>query len=454
MKTIKISNKINPKIFKAYDIRGKCPSEINEDSAYYIGASFVKFLKKKNINIVVSSDNRFSSPFLKKKIIKGITDFGGNVVDIGLSSTPMFYFTVINFNFDGGINITASHNPSDYNGFKIVKSKAIPLSGVELKEIEKIANSRLETKKKKGSIKKKKVLKNYIKFNLEKVDLKKIKKFKIIVDTANGVSSIGVKEFFDIINSNVHYLFLGLDGSFPNHPADPVIKDNLKIISKEIKKRKADLGIAFDGDGDRIVFLDEKGKAIRSDLITALIAQEMLQGNPGQKILYEIRSSQIVKETIAKNNGIPVLGKAGHSLMKGKMRKENILFGGELSGHYFFQETGYTEAPLLLILKILKILNKENKKLSEIILPFQKYFQSGEINFKVTEKDKKIKEIENEYHRKAEKIMKIDGLFLMFQDWWFSLRISNTENLLRLNVEANSKKILNEKVKEISKLIK
>ena len=452
-------SKINPKIFRAYDIRGIYPQELNEKTAFLLGKAFVKFLKKKNPNILVSRDNRLSSKSLFNSLTKGILNGGGNIIDIGLSSTPRFYFSVLKSLTDGGIQITASHNPSNYNGFKLVKEKSIPISiDTGLGEIKEIIEKEEYNEKifSKGKVTKKDFLEKYIDFNLKLANLKRLsqlKFLKIVLDSANAVSGLDVKALFKKLPCKTFYLFNKLDGRFPNHQPDPTIKENLRFLITEIKKRKADLGIALDGDGDRVVFIDEKGEVARGDFITALIAQELLKEKPKEKILYEVRSSWVVRETIIKNKGVPILGKAGHSLIKERMRKENILFAGELSGHYFFRDIGFFEGPLLVILEILKILAKEKKPFSEIVQPFKKYFQSGEINFEVKEKEKKIEEIEQFYRKKAKKIVKIDGLTLEFRDWWFNLRPSNTEDLLRLNLEAKEKNILEEKIKEISSLI-
>ena len=458
---------IDSKIFRAYDIRGAYPQQINGKTAFLIGKAFVEFLttvsKKKNqkLKIVVGRDNRFSSKNLFKSLVKGILENGANVLDIGLSSTPRFYFSVIHSKTDGGIQITASHNPPQYNGFKITREKAIPVSGESgLGEIKRIIENNDFNKisfKKKGKVEKKEFLKEYIDFNLRlsKIkDFKKFKPYKIVIDTANAVSGLDVKNLFKKLPCKIFHLFSKLNGNFPNHNPDPLIKENLRFLIKEVKEKKAHLGVAFDGDGDRIIFVDEKGEIIRGDFITALIAQELLKEKPGQKILYEVRSSQIVRETIIKNRGVPILGKAGHSLIKEKMRKENILFAGELSGHYFFKEIGFFEGSLLVLLMVLKVLEREKESISEIINPFKVYFQSGEINFETKDKEEKLKKIEKHFLKKAKNILRIDGLTMEFSDWWFNLRPSNTEDLLRLNIEAKTKKILREKKKEMTKLIK
>jgi len=450
--------KINPNIFRAYDIRGVYPREINEEATYFIGRAFIKFLRKINLKIVIGQDNRVSSPSLFKALTKGMIDEGSNVINIGLSTTPMLYFTVAHFKFDGGINITASHNPFQYNGFKMVREKAIPIS--EKSGIKEIKNLALEGKfqtTEKGKITKKEVLKEYIRFNLEN-DLKEIKPFKIVVDTANAVSSIVVPKILKKIDCKIFHLYSKLDGTFPNHPPDPHIEENLKVLKKKVLTKKADLGIAFDGDGDRIVFVDEKGKRIPGDLITTLLVKLILKTHPGEKILCDVRSSNIIREVTKKAGGKPVMGRIGHSFIKEKMRKENIIFQGELNGHYYFREHYFCEAPFFAMLKILEEITKSGKTISGLVKPFKKYFHSGEINFRIKDYHlpdaKKIilEKLERRY--KKGQISHLDGLRIDFKDWWFNIRSSHTEPVLRLVVEAETEKLMEEKKKELVAQIK
>ena len=447
---------INSKIFKAYDIRGIYPEQINKEVAYLIGRAYIKFLNKKNLKIVVGRDNRLSSLTLFKALTKGVTDQGATVVNVGLSTSPMLYWATAYFKFDGGIMITASHNPSQYNGFKFVREKAIPISEkTGLKEIKtfstKIHRSDLY-KLRKGKVLKKNVLKEYIRFNLKGFNLKKFKSLKIIIDTANAATGIIVPDLFKRLNCKVYHLFSKLDGSFPNHNPDPLIKENLRAIFKEVKAKKADLGIAFDGDGDRLFFINEKGRVVPGDLITALVAEMVLRKNPGEKILYDIRSSNIVRETVKERGGVPVAGRIGHSFIKERMRKENIIFAGELSGHYYSKEHYFCEAPIFVLFKIIEKISESGENLSEIILPFKKYFHSGEVNFKTEDKKRALKALENKF-KKEGKVSKLDGLRVDLKDWWFLVRPSNTEPVLRLVVEAKTKKLLRQKTHFLSDIL-
>jgi phosphomannomutase len=448
--------KINPNIFKAYDIRGVFPDEINIKTAYFIGRAYVLFLNKRNLKIVVGRDNRLSSKKISEALIKGLTDQGADVIDIGLSPTPLFYFTVSHFKFEGGINITASHLPAGYNGFKMVREKSIPISAERgLNEIKKmlLENENIFSSKiKKGRIIKKQVLAEYIRFNFKNFNVKKMGSLKIVIDVANAVPGILLPEFKKKLPCRIYSLFEKSDGSFPNHPPDPLIKKNLFNLIEAVKNKKADLGVALDGDGDRIIFVDEKGKIISGDLITAFLSKSILKENLGVKILYDVRSSRSVKETIEENQGEPFVWKVGHSLIKEKMRQENIFFAGELSGHYYKMSHYFSEAPLFVLLKILEILSSnKGKNFSELINPFRKYFHSGEINFKIKDKKAMMKKLERKFEKG--KISKIDGLRIDFQDWWFLVRPSNTENLLRMMIEADTQKLLDQKKKKLIGLI-
>jgi phosphomannomutase len=448
--------KINLSIFHAYDIRGIYLGQINEEIAYLIGRAFVKFLRKPKLKIVIGMDNRLSSDSLAKHLKKGITDQGADIIDIGLSVTPMFYWTVARYKFDGGIEISASHNPPRYNGFKLVRENAIPIGEqTGLLEIKKIVQNQSRIKEMpkclKGGTAKKKVLREYLKFNLQGVKKEIFRDQKIIIDSGNGVPAILVSEIFKTLPLKGFHLFPKLNGNFPNRPLDPLKKGALKTLQKKVLEKKADLGAAFDGDGDRIIFVDENGKIIPSDLITALLSEIILEKTPSQKILYNVCSSRRIAEIVREKGGIPIMGRVGHSFIKKKMREENIVFAGEFSGHFYFKEHYFTEAPLFILFKILKRMSETKKTISALLKPYKKYFHSGEINFRVKDKKEILKFIESKY--KKGKVLKLDGLRIDFKNWWFNVRPSQTEPVLRLVVEAETKKLMEEKKKEISSLI-
>jgi phosphomannomutase len=433
-------------IFKAYDIRGIYGKELTKDTAYKIGRAFVDVTGKKNV--AVGIDMRKSSEELVSSLIKGITEQGANVTKIGLCSTPMFYFAVNFLKADAGIMVTASHNPGEYNGFKMTLEKATPITydnGIG-KIKEKVASNKFKISKIKGSTSKKDILHEYCNFLLSLA--KHIPRLKVVIDTSNGMAGLTVPNVFHNLDMEIIHINKELDGNFPNHEANPLKHEMYDQLIKEVKKHKADFGAMFDGDADRIGFVDEKGNIIGCDIITALIAKTF----KNERILYDLRSSWSVKEEIEKAKNIPVISRVGHSYIKKTMRKKDVIFGGELSGHYYYKEHFFTESGILTLIKVAQIIEKEKKKLSEIVKPINRYYQSGEINSEVTDKEKKMKELEKIY--KDAKILKLDGITIEYKDFWFNVRPSNTEPLLRLNLEAKTKDLMEQKKKEVLDIIR
>ncbi|MFH0875324.1 MAG: phosphomannomutase/phosphoglucomutase [archaeon] len=441
-------------IFKAYDIRGTFPDQINKELAYKIGRAFVTFLGVKNV--VVGKDCRESSDEIEEALMQGILDEGADVVSIGLCTTPMVYFTVAKFSYDSGIMITASHNPKEYNGLKLVREAAIPISGeTGIKEIESLViKNKFYDSEIKGEIKQiSNIVDEYVLNELSYGNAKELKKFRIAIDYGNGMGSLLSKKFFSHLKGEFLALYDTLDGTFPNHEANPLKEETLDDVKEKIKASKADLGIAFDGDADRLFFLDEKANVISCDKINALIAKRLLKEHPGEKILYDLRSSKIVKEVVEKNGGIPQMCRVGHAFIKAQMRQENALFAAELSGHFYLRDNYFFESPFYVILKVLEVLSEENKPLSEIIKPLNKYYASGEINSSVKDKDAKMKELAD-LHKDAKEIFWLDGVSVIYDKWWFNVRGSNTEPLLRLNLEANTKAMMVKKRDEILMIIR
>ncbi|HOS88268.1 MAG TPA: phosphomannomutase/phosphoglucomutase [Candidatus Pacearchaeota archaeon] len=441
---------MNEKIFKAYDIRGIYPDELNEEAAYNIGRAFISFLGKDSPEIVVGMDNRFSSGSLVASLEKGIIEQGGKVIKIGLCSSPMFYFAVAKYNYDGGIMVTASHNPKNYNGFKLVGQAGIPISSdnglQQIKELVKAGNFKSPVVM--GGKKEINILQDYV------ATLQNPNEFNyiIVVDTGNAVSGVPVPQILS--KTGLIHIFDELDGNFPNHEPNPQIKENLRDLQSAIRIAGANLGVAFDGDGDRIFFLDEESQIIPADLILALVSAIILRKKGKQKIVYDLRCSNIVPETIKSWGGAPIMTKVGHSFIKQKMREEEAFFGGEVSGHYYAKEAFYSENPFFVVFTILSEMQKTKKSLSALIEPFQKYFHSDEINFTVTDPLQKIKVIKEKYGSQPKaKLLEIDGLRIDFEDWWFLVRASNTEPILRLIVEAPTHFLMEEKIKEISEII-
>ncbi len=455
---------INPSIFKAYDIRGIYQQDFDETMAYQLGLAYVKLIQKdfknKKINrklkFIVGADMRLSSPILKKYLISGLLSAGADVTDIGIVATPTFYFAVAKYKYDGGIMISASHNPKDWNGFKMVRSKAVPISGDSginfLKE--EIEKGKLKPVEKSGKLTKKKdVLLNQIKFDLKHGKIKKIKPLKIVADTANGAGSLYLNELFKYLPTKLIKLNFKLDGRFPAHEADPLKSENLKELQKAVIKHQADLGLSTDGDGDRIFFVDNQGEIIDQSIIRGLLAKIFLQDKPKTKIGFDIRPGKITEDLIIHYGGRPIKTRVGHSLIKEQMLKENIYFSGESSGHFFLNlDLGCFEMPNIIILKLLEEFSTSSKTIAQQVYPYKKYFHSGEINSEIKDKEKVFKALEKKYS--DGQINKLDGLTVVYKDFWFNVRASNTENKMRLNLEAISEKIMAQKRDEVLKIIK
>lgn len=437
-------------IFKAYDIRGLANKELDEGIAYLIGRAFIQYTKTKKV--LVGHDMRTSSPKLTDALIKGITDQGATVINIGLCSTPMFYYATKKY--PAGIMVTASHNPKKYNGFKLCREKAIPIGqGSGMEEIEQLViNQKFDTPKKLGKIKQKNYLNKFTKFSSK--FLKTKKPFKIIVDTGNGMGGLTYGNLISKFrNVEIIPMYFELDGNFPNHIANPIKEDTLKAIKKRVIKEKADLGIAIDGDGDRCIFIDEKGNSIPPCLTGALISEEILKKRKGN-IIYTVINNKIFIETINNNGGKAIESPVGHAYVKKIMRANKGLFAVEVSGHTYFKEMEYCENTIIALCKILNLIAKKEKKLSELIKPLYKYSSIPETNFKITNRKKGLKIIEKVKKKYSKgKINELDGLKVVYDDWWFSIRLSNTEPLLRLNMEANTKQKIDAELKKIKNLI-
>ncbi len=437
---------IDESIFKAYDIRGIFPKQLNEEIAEKIGKAIVQFLKCKNV--VIGQDMRDHSNNLTESLIKGITSMGADVINLGLCTTPMNYYANGLFEADASVMVTASHNTSEYNGFKICKSKAVPLSGeTGIQDIKELVKKDMFTEAEtKGKVETKDIQELYKEFIKKHYHNPQNQNLKVIADCAN---SMGVYELESLKLPGIEIipLFDELDSSFPNHEANPIKAETLESLQKKVKEESAELGIAFDGDADRCGFVDEQGNIIRSDFITALIAKDILSESPQSKIFFDLRSSKIVKEVIEKNNGTPLMCRVGHAFIKAQMRDENAVFAGELSGHFYFQENFNAESAALAALRIINLMIKTGKKLSQLVHELEVYSQSGEINRKVSDPDKIMEKIENHYN--DAKTYHLDGVSVEYDDWWFNIRKSNTEPVLRINLEADTKELMEEKTKEV-----
>jgi len=444
---------INPKIFKAYDIRGIYPDELNEDTAYWIGRVFSHFTKAKKI--AVGIDMRNSSEKLQESFVKGVAEQGSDVIKIGMATTPMVYFASWNLDVDAAVIVTASHNPAEWNGMKFCLKNAVPVGeGSGMEEIKELTISQnIPASEKKGEVTEDNDLKNkYIDYIAGFFQTGKQKR-KIVVDFANAMGIID-KEVFEKFPQDleVTYLYDNFDGTFPNHEANPLKTETLQALQKKVTESEADLGIAYDGDADRIGFVDEKGDAVPMDYMIALLAKEILKKHPGAVILMDLRSSNAVKEVIEEAGGIVHRSRVGHSLIKKQMREDGAIFAGELSGHYFFEENSKAELPTLAAVTIINLLNETGKKLSELVQDLKRYCHSGEINSDVADKDAVMNNLKEIY--KDGKLDELDGIRIDYPDWWFNVRPSNTEPKLRLNLEAKTKELMEEKRDELLKLIR
>ncbi len=460
------------KIFKAYDVRGKYPDEINQDIAYKIGraSAFVlsikpedktfKLREKTTSKLVIARDNRLSSEELFSEAVRGIKDQGIDVIDVGMATTPMFYRAIIKFKTDGGVMITASHNPKEYNGFKIFRKNALPMGEGGLQRIKNLTQDKfLKDASKKGKTTKKEILREYIAKILDLSHANDTNKFKVVVDTGNGMAGETISALApELKNVEFINLFGEMDGSFPNHDPNPINPENTKILQEKVVSENADFGIAFDGDGDRILFVDERGQRIDPDLIAAIIIHYYFKR--GGIILYTAVSSRIIKEEALDSGNEVVCSRVGHSFIKETMAREGVVFGCEASGHYYFKDTDYVEAPLLIFIKIMEILSKVKVPLSELIEHFNRFKQERiEIKIKdIRNADIHIKRVEEKYKKisrfgRLPNIFHIDGLTVEYTDWWFNLRASNTESVLRLTIEADTQELLAEQKQELLKSI-
>ena len=431
-----------PNIFKAYDIRGLVGSELTKQFAFSTGVAFAKFLEleREPATVVIGEDMRPSSPELADAFSAGVTSQGLDVIRIGLASTDMLYFAAGKLNLPGAM-FTASHNPAEYNGIKLCLSGARPIGKESgLLTIEKLVREGVPVSMRPvGLESRKEMLKEYVDHLLTLVDLSNIRKLKIVVDAGNGMAGHTAPAVFERINSEVTEMYYELDGTFPNHEANPIDEENLKDLMKMVKKKGADIGLAFDGDADRCFLVDENGNAVNPSLLTALIADRELKKKPGSPIIYNLISSRAVREVVEENGGKPLRSRVGHSFIKAMMAESGAIFGGEHSGHFYFAEFWRADSGMLAALHAIAALGQSDKKLSELLKPYARYFASGEINSKVTDSKAVMQHIKELYGTKVGVTTdELDGLTVDGDTWWFNVRASNTEPLLRLNVEAKT----------------
>ncbi|TSC83914.1 MAG: phosphomannomutase [Parcubacteria group bacterium Gr01-1014_13] len=448
-------------IFKAYDIRGLSATELSVELAYSLGRAFVVFLRNHDLlksgqAVVVGRDMRGTSPELQQALMRGASDEGVDVVDVGLVSTPLFNFACANYpEHAGGVMVTASHNPAQYNGFKLTLGDGLPIgesSGMgEIKEL--VANSNFDYKEEEKTFPQKEVLGDYLKKIFSIVSPDSIRPMKIVIDAGNGMAKVTIPEVFKNLPVEVEYLYLEPDGNFPNHEANPLKVETLADLQKEVVATGANFGFALDGDADRIGLVDEKGQVVDASFVGALVGLEVLRTHPRSHMLYDVRSSMIIPEVWQAQGATVDMCKVGHANIKKSLKEIKGAFASELSLHLYFHDMYDVESTDLSLLYVLQMLSRENKPLSELVAPLQKYFHSGEINFEIEDKAEVMIRVEEKYKDQAQEISHLDGLWMKFDWGWASVRLSNTEPVVRLNLEAVDVQTMQEKIKEFSYII-
>jgi phosphomannomutase len=447
---------LDPKVFKAYDVRGIYPSELDEEGAHAIGRAFVEQFEPRRI--AVGRDMRISSPAMAAAVIAGASEAAAEVLDLGMIGTEMLYFGVGELGLDGGVAVTASHNPKDYTGMKIVRRGALPVGGESgLLEIRDRALSLSDPSEglSPGHVHSYDIWPQYVERVLSFVDTEAIEPLRIVIDAANGMAGAMLPPVLERLpRVDTVRCFFEPDGTFPNHEPNPLLPENREFIVSKTLEEKADFGVAFDGDGDRCFFVDDSGEFVAGDFATALFAEGVLEKEPGAKIIYDVRASWAVPETIERAGGIPLVNRVGHAFIKHRMREEDAAFGGEVSGHYYFRDFSQADSGVIPFLLMLERVSKKGQKLSEILRPFRKrYFLTGEINTPVADVALKLQELK-ECFGKEGKVSHLDGISIEADDWHMNVRPSNTEPLLRLNLEARSRELMERKRDEVLAVIR
>ncbi len=445
-------------IFKAYDIRGLYPDALNEDVARKIGRAYVNYLGLSGSRVVVGRDMRLSGKPLEDAFVQGVTEAGADVLDIGLVSTDALYFAVGHLGEPGGAMITASHNPKDYNGLKLCREDAIALSGDEgINQIrDLITSGKLpEPNEYAGSVEEGDVIEDYAEHCLSFIDTEGLRPLKIVVDAGNGMAGKMLPPIFEKLPFEYVPMYFELDGSFPNHPPNPIEPENMEELQERVVAEGADFGVAFDGDADRIFIATEEGVTISGDILATLVAKNVLEKEPGAAIVYSAVCSKALPELVRREGGRPIRTKAGHSIIKPQMRSNDAAFGGEHSGHFYFRDNYFADSGVIAMLTVAELVGRQESPLSELLPPIDPYVRSGEINSEVEDQDAALKRVEEHYaERDSPEIDHLDGLTVDFGDWWFNLRPSNTEPLLRLNVEASDREALEKERDELLDLIR
>src|SRR6266508_1184 len=446
---------LDPTVFKAYDIRGVHPTQLDEEGGRAIGRAYVEHFEPKQI--AVGRDMRISSPSMAAATIEGSAEGGADVVDIGLVGTEMLYFAVGELGLDGGIQVTASHNPKEYTGMKIVRRGAMPVGGDSgLLEIRDRALAGFDTSggQTPGRVRRVDVLPAYVDKVLSFIDPDLVKPLRVVIDAANGMAGVMLAPVLERLPIDAARYFFEPDGNFPNHEPNPLLPENREFIVAKVREESAELGVAFDGDADRCFFVDDTGEFVPGDFVTALLAESILEKHPGAKIIYDVRASWSVPETIERAGGIPLINRVGHAFIKQRMREEGAVFGGEVSGHYYFRDFSQADSGVIPFLLVLELVSKRGRSLSELLRPYhERYFLTGELNTPVSDVAVKLQELKERFGREG-KVSHLDGISIEAEDWHLNVRPSNTEPLLRLNLEARSRELMERKRDEVLEVIR
>ena len=445
---------LDPKVFKAYDVRGIYPDDLDEEGAEAIGRAYVEQFEPRRI--AVGRDMRLSSPSMQAAVMAGAAEAGAEVVDLGLVGTEMVYFAVGELGLDGGIMVTASHNPKEYTGMKIVRRGALPVGGESgLLDVRDRALAPPVGGQTPGQVQQRDIWPAYVDRVMSFIDVSAIRPLKVVIDAANGMAGVMLPPVLERLPMvEVVRCYFEPDGSFPNHEPNPLLPENREFIVRKTLEEAADLGVAFDGDADRCFFVDDSGEFVPGDFATALLAESILEKEPGAKIIYDVRASWAVPATIERAGGVPLMNRVGHAYIKHRMRKEDAAFGGEVSGHYYFRDFSQADSGVVPFLLMLELVSKRGRKLSEILAPFrERYFLTGELNTPVADVALKLQELKERYAPEGT-LSHLDGLSLDADDWHFNVRPSNTEPLLRLNLEALSEDLMERKRDEVLDLIR
>jgi phosphomannomutase len=448
---------LDSKVFKAYDVRGLYPAELDEVGAEAIGRAYVEQFEPRRV--AVGRDMRLSSPAMQQAFMRGAASAGADVLDLGLVGTEMVYFAVGSLGLEGGAMITASHNPKQYTGMKLVRRGALPVGGESgLLDVRDRAVAGEDTAGVRhrpcpeGAKESYDIWPAYVDRVLSFVDVAEIKPLKVVIDAAKGMAGTMLPPVLERLPVETIRCFFEPDGSFPNHEPNPLLPENREFIVRKTLEEGADLGVAFDGDADRCFFVDDTGEFVPGDFVTALFAENMLEKEPGAKIIYDVRASRAVPDTIERNGGVPLVERVGHAFIKARMRKDDAAFAGEVSGHYYFRDFSQADTGVVPFLLMLELISRKGARLSEILEPLRtRYFITGEINTPVADVALKVQELKERYSNG--RISHRDGISVDFDDWHFNVRPSNTEPLLRLNLEATSQELMERKRDEVLALI-